>query len=190
MRVRLAILFCTLGVAFASGLWVDARGDSLRTPIPTPFPRADDVSLEPPPLRARIDGGRSIDIGTGTNSWRVRMASSVGDAFAIATNPRAEPVRRGAVIEVFGVLPWHRLSHAVVDVHPPVQSTFGSLPAHWNYGAAPRELPHRTSRKHLSFVVDLPPGVHVIRLAIAVDESVRPSSWGEAEYGLLIEVMP
>jgi hypothetical protein len=42
----------------------------------------------------------------------------------------------------------------------------------------------------LRFTVDFVPDTYVVRLMVEVDEAARPSGWGQAEYGLLLEVTP
>lgn len=120
-------------------------------------------------------------------------ASSAGDAFAVVAEDPAISISRGESIEVTGDLPWTALTEIRLAAGLPTKHNAftHSMAGLWDFPEGrPPGLGYTATSMGLTLTFDTEPGLYVVDLWVLVDQQARPAGWGDANYGLLVEVTP
>lgn len=166
--------------------------EATSTPAPLPDLGSTNDFQDPPTLLA-VGNAQAVLLGNGTHQWLNRGMGSAADAPQLVTQPRPLPIPRGGRIEISGDLPWLALAEMRIEAGPATQNRFvgHAFPEWWDLPeGVPAGLGSALAASGVTLTLDFEPGLYVVHLWVHVNSWTRPSGWGDASYGLLVEVTP
>ena len=172
--------------------------DSVADPTATPVVITDDDSddadtggdsdspsyASPPPVSASVDGS-TVALGIGSYCWTQPGGPGLcADSIGPITGPVPLTVQRGDVIELSSTLDLANAEEIIAQLRSEPGAPIGTGPEWLAWSPTGERTPIEIERTSggLRFSADFEPGLYVVSFFVGI------SPWGDASYGLLLEV--